>query len=230
MNYVLIFLPQCLKCDCNKSSLSISQFDPNQPVTEIEEQTNLELTQIEKTNQTNKKLTITTNLNSKMIANESNELTNEKLINDKSINSASKLNLKSNSSSIDLKSTSSSPAFKKNLIKPETTMDKQINLKFKDEDLNNNENESNDQLDEEKPKIEMKTFKKKFKIAKGISYESDCSYSPEVNLQSNYIQKNGKTKKMIVNRNSVKQMQRSCSEKSGDNTAKQVIFKKIIFK
>lgn len=119
------------------------------------------------------------------------------------------------------------------------TIDNQLNLKLKsnDEDMNNNSdvenksslNQKTNQTDQDKQlKIEMKTFRSQ---TKGTNYESDGSYSPEqVTLQANIVQKNGNTKKMLsFNRNSIKQLQRSTSEKSNDNTAKQVKKRFIMF-
>lgn len=112
---------------------------------------------------------------------------------------------------------------KKNLIRsPEE--DEQMEIK---EDLNNNDPIS--KVDDEK----RKDLKRSVKLSKASSCESNCSNltstdKPKfttINPQATSNQKSSNKKKTFtLNGNSVKQLQRSCSEKTNDNTAKQVFF------
>lgn len=154
---------------------------------------------------------------------------------DSSPNSLCKLT-KINSRSIDFHG--SSPTSKKHPIKAETNGRSSIDQMVK-EDLNNNDKECRNEVhtlstttvtteDDDKPKVEMKTFRPK--LIKTSSYDSNCSNSPDrkhqqVSIQENLVSKSDSAKKMLnLNRNSTKHLQRSCSEKSNDNTAKQVRF------
>lgn len=232
MHYVLIFLPKCSnfkKCfNCKSSTESIvpSQLETNMPITEIEETTNL--------NQTNKKLLISINN-----LDRTDQLDSKITFNAPSIDSPYKLN-KLNSSSLDLKT----QPFKKNLIKPEATEssylnnDRQSNINHKaqnanqnDEDLNNNDKESRNQLDDydADDRIEMKTFTEPTKIVRGSSYEASIPLDQEANAQIFESKNEVPKKKFFSNRSSVKQLQRSVSEKSNDNTAKQVNFLSSFF-
>lgn len=240
MSYVLLFLPRCLalkKCfDFKKSSSSLhsaSQYDTNMPVTEIEEQTcvsHQDLNQLH-TNQTNqlsqsKQLSHSNRrINFADSPDTRSELGDCKVrLNTSAASSpvsSCKLTPKLNSSSVTEHLTSSTLLAKNLAADPE----KQISLAFNEEDLlNNNDRTASkstlNQMDadttEKRSKIEMKIFRK---LAKGTSYESECSFSPDQQLQTH---KNGKKIPMI--RHSTKNLQRSVSEKSGqDNTAKQVI-------
>ena len=238
MSYVLLFLPRCLalkKCiDFKKSSSSLhstSQYDTNMPVTEIEEQigSNQELNQIH-TNQTNHQRRINFaddgSPASPSIRAESGDY---KIRFNTSATSSpvstSRLTPKLNfSSSADHRIGSPLASIVKSSETIDSLADKQINLRFKDEDLNNNAavksaslNQTDGDGDENRPKIEMKTFRK---VASGTSYESE--YSPDSAAAQLQTHKNGN--KITLNRHLTKNLQRSVSEKSNqDNTAKQVI-------
>ena len=243
MSYVLLFLPRCLalkKCfDFKKSSSSLhstSQYDTNMPVTEIEEQTCIshqELNQIH-TNQTNQLSHSNRRINFADSPETKSELDDCKIrLNTSAASSpvsSCKLTPKLNSSSVTEHLTSSTLLSKGPAATTTSDSGKQINLRFNEEDLlNNNERTASkstlNQVDacadgaaEKRPKIEMKIFRK---LAKGTSYESECSLASDqvAQLQTH---KNGKKIPMI--RHSTKNLQRSVSEKSNqDNTAKQVV-------
>lgn len=208
------------------------------PVTEIEEQTcsNLELNKIQ-TNQTNQLSNSNRRIDIADIALSTSPLDTKLESSDCKIRfntspassplSSCKLTPKLHfSSSADQRGGSSSSLKERPELTTDTIIDsladEQINLRFNDEDLNNNDHAKSalnqQQADgcaaDGRSKIEMKTFRK---LPKGTSYESDGAY-PSDQLQTH---KNGK--KMTTNRYSNKNLLRSVSEKSNqDNTAKQV--------